>query len=423
VKTSGAPWTDEQIADVRARLAAGDTRVSIARAYGVDESQIRRLLARHSERRDTIPSAPGPFVAFPDMQPAHAVTTPPVSDFAALRRADQLRRQLAEEQARRKAAEHEADVAEKRSALVHHMLTAQTPGELPPVNPTGPRTKGRTRAIPVLLCSDWHVEETVDPATIHGANEYSLDIARERIERMFRGFAFLVGEWSHGWDVREAVVAVLGDLISGYIHDELVEGNSLSPTEAIIFAQQLLERGLRYLLEACPGLTRIVVPCCCGNHGRTTVKSRVATVTRNSFEWLMYRTLQERFAHESRLQFHVADGAMLYLPVAGQTLRLMHGDQVRYAGGVGGLSIPLRKAVDAWDSFRRADLTCLGHYHQLADYGFAVSNGSAIGYGPYAEFVKGRWESPKQAAFLLDEERGLSTGVARVYCDEHRRAA
>jgi hypothetical protein len=43
-----------------------------------------------------------------------------------------------------------------------------------------------------------------------------------------------------GIKIDTLVFAILGDMISGYIHDELVESNHLSPTQAVLFAQNLL---------------------------------------------------------------------------------------------------------------------------------------------------------------------------------------
>ena len=41
---------------------------------------------------------------------------------------------------------------------------------------------GRSEATPVLVASDWHVEENVSPNTIDGLNEYNMKIAKSRSE-------------------------------------------------------------------------------------------------------------------------------------------------------------------------------------------------------------------------------------------------
>ena len=267
-----------------------------------------------------------------------------------------------------------------------------------------------------MLASDWHVEEVVDPKTVNGRNRYNPDIARARSVRFFQNATRLIDHGRTGATISDGVLWLGGDLITGYIHEELVETNAMSPTEAIIFCQELIVAGIDHLL-AHANLERLVVPCSYGNHGRTTDRRRISSAARNSFEWLMYRSLARHYASEKRVEFLIADGAHLYLPIYGQTLRFTHGDDVRYQGGVGGLTIPLRKACDSWDHFRPAELTCIGHWHELRDHGFCVANGSLIGFNAYALSIKARFEPPRQAFFLLDAERG-KTLVAPIWVDD-----
>lgn len=204
-------------------------------------------------------------------------------------------------------------------------------------------------------------------------------------------------------------------MVSGYIHEELVEANYLSPTEAIRLAQRMLVRGIDLLLSR-GDLKRLVIPCCFGNHGRTTNKRRISTGAKNSFEWLMYHTLADHYRGESRVEFIIADGAHVYLDCYGVEVRFTHGDDLRYQGGIGGITIPLRKATDSWDQFKRAGLTVFGHWHVLDNYGaWAVGNGSLIGYNAYALSIKARFEPPQQAFFLIDSERKRKTGAFPIF--------
>lgn len=296
------------------------------------------------------------------------------------------------------------------------------PKRVKPVKPMGKKRKSKNRGLPVLMCSDWHVEETVDPATVNYRNEYDPDIAERRVEYMAIGMSWLIDQWHTGWDITEIVLWFGGDLISGYIHDELVESNALSPTEAVLFAQALMAELIDHLLAACPYVERIRIFCNYGNHGRTTLKRRVSTAAKNSFEWLAYQTLSQRYANNDRVQFDIAGGAHIYANLYGVNTRFHHGDDVRYQGGIGGLSIPLQKACDKWDTFIEAPLTVIGHWHQFVDYMYAIVNGSLIGYNAYALGIKARWEPPRQGAFLIDEEWGKRL-VTPVYCDPDRKTS
>ncbi len=301
------------------------------------------------------------------------------------------------------------DEAEKRLTLA---LSIQ--GEVSP-EPIAARKRKQNEATAFLVASDWHVGELVDPRTVNGKNRYNPDIAARRAVKFFQNGLRLVQGARSGVTVDVAVLCLLGDMITGHIHEELVESNTMSPSEEILFCSGLLVQGIDFLLKE-GKFKRIIVPCCWGNHGRTTHRRRISTGAKNSFEWLMYHSLSQRYEKDDRVEFVVADGAHIYLDVYGYTLRLHHGDNVQYRGGVGGLGIPLRKATDAWDQFRDADLTVMGHYHQFVDFGYALVNGSLIGFNPYALSIKARFEVPRQAFFLMDRDRGKSL-VAPIWVE------
>jgi hypothetical protein len=265
---------------------------------------------------------------------------------------------------------------------------------------------GLREATAVVIASDWHIEESVRPETVAGRNQYNLLTARARARRFFSGIIWLLSFHSDGFQIKDMILGLLGDLISGYIHEELVEENEMSPTEATLMVQELITEGLRRLLAETE-LERIIVPCCYGNHGRTTQKRRVQSAAKNSFEWMMYHTLAQRFANEPRVEFVIADGSHLYLNTYEWTHRFHHGDDIRYYGGVGGVHIPLRKAVANWETFRRAEYTWIGHFHQfIPDTWGCCVNGSLIGYNAYALSIKATFEQPKQAFALIDSKHG-----------------
>lgn len=263
----------------------------------------------------------------------------------------------------------------------------------------------RLEATAVVLASDWHIEEQVDPAAVNGRNEYNLDISRKRAEKFFRATLWLLEHNRAGFDIDNLVLWLGGDLITGYIHEELEESNFLSPPEAILYAMDLLISGIDLLLSE-GKLQRIIVPCNRGNHGRIHKKKRVSTASANSFEWMMYQLLKKHYKNEPRIEFMVADGDHLYLDVYQFTLRFMHGDTFNYGGGVGGMVIPIRRGLQRLQQYRKADITCLGHFHQLGDYGDIVVNGSLIGYSPYALSIAAAYEPPQQAFFLIEPRHG-----------------
>lgn len=252
--------------------------------------------------------------------------------------------------------------------------------------------------------SDWHSEERVDPRRISGLNEFNLEIAKERAAQFFQGGLRLTRMMAQDIKIQNVVIPLLGDFISNDIHDEAVETAQLEPMHAITFARNLLISGIDFTLNN--SQFDLMLYCHTGNHGRTTHKTRFATENGHSLEYLMYLHLADYYRGEKRVQFNIADGPHSYLEVYGKTLRFHHGHMVNYQGGVGGIYIPLNKAISQWNKARHADLDVLGHFHQYRDGGNFIVNGSLIGYNSFALSIKADFEPPKQALFLIDKKRG-----------------
>jgi len=303
-----------------------------------------------------------------------------------------------------KAMTKEIEGLQRRTALESAISTLEAP-----VYEIAARSSGRTgsQSTFVFMMSDMHVEETIDPATVNGVNAHNTAIAEARFTQAFRRAARLLQKERQDSIIDDMVLWLGGDFITGYIHDELEEGNGLSPTQAMLMAQGLITSGIKYLLDVC-GLKRILVPCSCGNHGRTTKERRVATEAQNSFEWLMYKQLEFMFKDDKRVIFQVSTSYHTYVDVYGVTLRFHHGHAIRYSGGVGGMFVPVHRNIAKWQRIRKADIDCFGHYHQLIWGGPFIANGSGIGYGPYALMIGAAPERPQLAAFLVEKTRKLT---------------
>lgn len=336
------------------------------------------------------------------------------NDFAAVQSdLAKLRRRFSAEQRTRKKLETALIMSEKR--LEAAMKLSESAAEYKEVV-LAPKKKAKEKeGTAILMASDWHVEEIVDPMTVNGINEYNPEIARRRADRFFRGGHWWTEFFSKGFAVNNVVLWLGGDMISGYIHDELTESNELSPTEASLLAQEFVRHGINSMLAWMPHI-EITVVCSYGNHGRTTAKRRHSTGAKNSYEWLMYHHLKQLFEGEERVQFQIANGSHSYMKIYDWTFRFHHGDDVRFQGGVGGLSVPLSKALSKWNSVRHADHTIIGHWHQLKDFDDGIVNGSLIGYNAFALSIKAQYEPPRQGFLFIDRDRGKQ-GLMPIYVE------
>jgi len=286
----------------------------------------------------------------------------------------------------------------------------------PPVAVRVASSRESKAACPIILASDWHVEEPVHPAHVNGMNEYSVAIAKRRAARFVEGVLWLLDTHRSGATIDEAVLGLLGDFITGWIHEELKSGNAMSPSEASEVMLDILRWVIGEILKRAK-LRRLRVICSRGNHGRITQKTYINAAARTSFEWLMYRVLAKFFDGDRRVTFTIEDGYHTYVPVYDKVLRFHHGDAVTYQGGVGGLTIPLRKSIARWNRARRADIDFMGHYHQLLYGGDFVVNGSLIGWNDYAAWIGASPEPPQQAFVLIRPGRGVAS-FDPVFCTE-----
>lgn len=272
-----------------------------------------------------------------------------------------------------------------------------------------PLESKRDESTAIIGLSDWHFEETVEKETINNINEYTLKIAEKRFFNCVQNSLKLVKKERHTDNVNQLVLWLGGDFITGYIHEELIEGNSLSPTQATRFAKQKITAAIEFYLKY-GEFERIIIPTSYGNHGRTTKKIQAATGYKNSYEWMMYMDLQDWFKNEPKVQFIVNNGIFTYVEVYGKVNRFWHGDNIRFGGGVGGLTIPLRKAIMETDRQRRADFNFLGHFHNYFEAtNNCLVNGSGIGFGPYAQRINASPEPPIQMFKTLNKKHGYTS--------------
>lgn len=278
----------------------------------------------------------------------------------------------------------------------------------------------RMDALALVLGSDWHCEEKVVGEAVHKLNEYNLDIAKERSRLFFTHLLRLTDIFAKESRVTTIFMAWLGDLFTGWIHEELMAATILAPADACRFVKGLIVSGIEFLLrESSYILDGVMIP---GNHGRMTKTMSFTNPTGTSLETVMYESVVDHFRDNPRVRFEVSEHAMRYRTFFENfVVRFIHGYEVKYNGGIGGITIPLNKAIAQWDVGVRASLTCLGHYHQFFDGGNFLVNGSMIGFNAYAQAIKAKFEKPQQAFALIHAHGGgTKSAVAPIWLDEKK---
>jgi hypothetical protein len=272
---------------------------------------------------------------------------------------------------------------------------------------------GTQEATAVMVASDWHFAETVHSDNVNGLNEFNTKIATQRAEKFFVNAVKLLSIFQAHSQINTLVLALLGDFINGELREEAMQNNGELTMDELLGVSEVLASGIKYILDNTK--VDLVIPCHSGNHGRVTKKLHVATEAGNSLEYVMYHMLARNFKGNKRVQFIIPTSYHSFLDIAGYTVRFSHGHAIRYAGGVGGIFIPVKKAIAQWNKARHADLDVIGHYHQVRDGGDFICNGSLIGWNEFANFIKADYEKPKQVFFLVDHNRKEKTVTTPIF--------
>lgn len=276
---------------------------------------------------------------------------------------------------------------------------------------------GQRQACAVALLSDVHAGAVVHPTAATFQNRYNPEICRYRLGRYFAGVEWLVqnardGRAGYRWQVQDLLLAIMGDVIDGHLHEEQIELSEPSVLTISWLAPVLLA-GIRRLQAL--GL-RVRVVCSYGNHGRDTKKPRRATGAHHSYEWGMYQQLGRELQRDG-IELLADPTAHQYIDVYGRTLHFHHGDEIKYQGGVGGITIPINKRVASWNEVRPSYLHHMGHFHQKIENRRWFANGCVVGYNDFAMSIGALPEEPTQTFYLLDEKRGV-TSVSPIWVSD-----
>ena len=259
------------------------------------------------------------------------------------------------------------------------------------------------------LWSDWHPDETVEADAVNGVNEFNLVVAERRLSKLAPAVLNLLNMCRSKSKINTLVLEWLGDFISGWIHQDLIEDARWTPPEAALMAIKYLSSGLNFLIEH-GDLKEIIVVESCGNHSRITLKNPVKHAPQKSYEWLVYQVVAmlqaSRKPSKTRVTFRLPAGYFNWINVYGMDVRSHHGDAIRYQGGTGGIMVPMYRAIADWNTAKHADLDVFGHHHVRQCPLGAVCNGSVIGYSELAVRLHCKHQRPQQSFFLLHERYG-----------------
>lgn len=270
-----------------------------------------------------------------------------------------------------------------------------------------PKETGKDEGTVLSLLSDIHIEHKVTLDQTNGINEQTPDTAAKKLQNYFINLVKRTVKNRRDINLNSLLMGWLGDFIHGFIHEEYLRTNYMTPPEATLFIIEHLEAGLNYLLKN-GGFDSIYIVGKVGNHSRTTKRVYTDEEALYSYEWAIYKILEKRFP---QINWLIEINYMSYFTVYDKLIRFHHGHAFKYQGGIGGIYVPLLRYNLRVDQQRKADLTCLGHWH-TADWlrnTKTLINGSVVGFDAFAQRMGFQPEPPQQQLLIIDSKRGFTT--------------
>jgi hypothetical protein len=270
-------------------------------------------------------------------------------------------------------------------------------------------------ACAIIDWSDWHVEERVERGTTNGLNEYNPDIAEYRSKRLASNTVKLIRKEQQNVRINKLLIVLGGDFINNYLHEHDLNSNYLSPIEASAFAKRLLKQAILTVADHAK-VRDVTIMCIRGNHGRLTKKMQTNNDYRMNHEAMIYALLKQEMVN-CDFQWVIPESGIGEVDVFAHRIRAIHGHEFKYAGGIGGLSIPAIKFVQRLDQTVKCSFTLIHHYHTCMMIGNNINvNGSMVGTNSYSVGLGMKHEPPTQTFQLLDARRGFTVRCP-IWCE------
>ena len=270
------------------------------------------------------------------------------------------------------------------------------------------RNPGRAESV-VALLSDAHIGEVVDFEETGGLNHYDFDVFCRRWQYMVDGIGGIAFGKLTGYDFPELVVCALGDMVSGIIHDELVETSDGTLMDWLIDGSHVIAQGLRQLATEFPSVR---VEWHFGNHGRVTQKPRFKRRFVN-YDFLLGHMVSLELRDQANVAFTNHKSFWSLTDIQGRHLLNLHGDNIKGWGGLPayGIHRAVANLSALLSSQRRTfDIVNLGHFHQTGllervDCDIML-NGSIVGGNEYSYGALFTGSKPRQVVYGMHPERG-----------------
>ncbi len=396
----GKTWTEREAGSLRELIAGGASYVDAARA--MQERHGRRFTADGVAKKANRMGIYANPKDVPMSIPARA-------------REEALRGELKKERADLKAAL--LSVAALQDVRDHIAAACVPVVPMPRQFQPPKRWRNASTHDAVLCVGDWQIGEKINANETDGMGAYDLCTAARRVKKCVSEAIQWLESHRSRWRVMDVRIPVLGDMVSGDIHEELRRYNEFPVPVAAIKAGELLADLVANLAPHARTVhVEVVGP---DNHGRLTDKLQFKQGAFNNWNYVVYEMARARLVEHENVKMEYLPSPITRRDWPGGGVLLLHGHQVRAWMGIPFYGIQRLQGRKAREELQRAlDMTkamladykpwremIMGHWHVPARLSGCIVNGSLAGITELDEHA-GRYAKPSQTSFLWSPVHG-----------------
>ena len=277
--------------------------------------------------------------------------------------------------------ELKAIIADSDPLVVYKAQQAKLPKQV-----SLPISKGHSE-IAALVFSDWHISETVRPQDVNSLGSYNSMIAANRVNEVVRSAKNIVKLHQSLYKIDKLWIPMIGDFISGSIHQELSDSNDLSDPAATVLAAHLMYMAVMELKEL--GIP-IQIDCAVGNHPRMTPTMPTKRQTETNLDWLAYEMLAGMLGNDKQVTVNIHTGQITMVKHYDWNYVIEHGYGIKH-GQEEAAEDRIRAMFDT-PSYRAAhpefksglDMLVIGDQHRPKHLAHTIVNGALVGWSELA---------------------------------------
>ena len=227
----------------------------------------------------------------------------------------------------------------------------------------------------VAPLTDTHIGEYIDSAQMVGLNSYDMELFNKRLYGWANQLLALINYRRNITEIEELVIPMLGDMISGDIHDELARTNVENNMGQMIKGAYLISQAILLLA---PHVKKIRIPCVVGNHGRMSVKPPMKDKVTTDWDYMLYQWISVMLKNQKNITFEIPQAFLHVFNVYDHRILIMHGDSISGAGSNMSISRSISNLRGALqyknnlnmelEEFRKVnyfDSVMIGHFHRV----------------------------------------------------------